>query len=155
MRNIFNKKTITRSFVFVSCVLFPSVVFAQGGATEITQGFSTVAGVVNSFNSTVVRAVATLFLSTAVVIFFFGIVKYIWGKQNGDAKAVGAGGNFMVWGLVALFVMFSVWGIITYAQRIFGIEGRTNINIPQVEFNKGNTTNTNNQQYTFPPLPVQ
>jgi hypothetical protein len=130
MKNIFNVRTIIAVGLFV----VPLAAIAQGGATDISGGFTTLGGLVETFTSSVVRAVAILFLTLAVVAFFWGIVEYIWGKRKGDPKAVNTGGMFMVWGLVALFVMFSVWGIVRYAQRIFGIEGNTTIQIPDVQF---------------------
>lgn len=50
----------------------------------------------------------------ALLVFFWGLVKYI--ANAGDEKAKAQGRNIMVGGVIALFVMFSVWGIIRFLQ---------------------------------------
>ncbi len=121
----------------VSFVSIPTLVFAQDGATQINNGLKTFSGIVTTFTQTIVRSLATLFATAAMVAFFFGIVQFIWGSRDGDATKAKNGKNFMLWGLIALFVMFSVWGIINYAQRIFGIQGQNTIIIPQIELGNG------------------
>lgn len=46
----------------------------------------------------------------ALVIFFWGLVQYIY--RSGDAHAHAEGRERMVWSLIAIFVLFSVWGIL-------------------------------------------
>ena len=55
-------------------------------------------------------------VGVALLVFFWGLVKFIF-RIGGDEKAVEAGRRLMVWGLIALFVMISVWGIIAFMQR--------------------------------------
>lgn len=55
-----------------------------------------------------------LLVGVALLTFFWGLVRFIF-KVGGDEK-VEEGRNLMVWGLVALFVMVSVWGIISFLQ---------------------------------------
>ena len=67
--------------------------------------------------------------SLALLLFFWGVVKYIWseGQGRGDGKKI------MVWGIIALFVMVSVWGIVTFLQiEILGGSGPTSITIPTI-----------------------
>jgi hypothetical protein len=109
------------SFAFLLSVL-PFSLYAQGVAL-VSNGFTNIGGLINSFTTNVVQALGTLALAAAVVVFFFGIVEYIWGVRNGDGAKAKTGSTFMIWGLVALFVMFSVWGIIYFAQTLFGIQG--------------------------------
>jgi hypothetical protein len=105
-----------------------SSVFAQ------ESGFTTVGTLISTFTQTVVKSVGTLFIALAVVAFLFGIVQYIWGLREGDAKKVKDGNSFMIWGLVALFVMFSVYGIISLAQGVL-FNGKLNnsIVIPEIK----------------------
>ena len=51
-----------------------------------------------------------LVFALALLFFFWGVAKYIW--SAGDAKEEGK--QIMVWGVVALFVMSSIWGIIYF-----------------------------------------
>ena len=57
-------------------------------------------------------------IGAAVIAFLWGVVKFIFsddGPAKSDAK------NFMVWGLVALFVMVSVWGLVRILSDTLGI----------------------------------
>ncbi len=68
-------------------------------------------------------------IALALVVFFWGLVKYIRSGKAAGAKDV------MIAGLVGLFVMVSVWGIIRIAQNtLLGGTGsiQTPGGIPQV-----------------------
>jgi uncharacterized membrane protein len=59
----------------------------------------------------------------AVVLFFWGLVRYI--KDSGDAKGHTEGRERIIWSLVAIFILFSVWGILSLMNvALFG----TNLN---------------------------
>lgn len=49
-------------------------------------------------------------VALALVVFFKGLVAFI--SKAGDAKSHAEGRNLMIWGLVALFVMVSIFGIL-------------------------------------------
>jgi len=48
--------------------------------------------------------------SLALVIFFIGLIRYI--SKSADAKAHTEGRESIFWSLTALFVLFSLWGIL-------------------------------------------
>lgn len=58
-----------------------------------------------------------ILIAAALVVFFWGIVVYIWKKDAAEGKQI------MIAGLIGLFVMVSVWGIIRLAQNSLGITG--------------------------------
>jgi amino acid transporter len=49
----------------------------------------------------------------AVLFFFWGVALYVLksGEQKDEGKKI------MVWGVIALFVMTSVWGLVRFIQR--------------------------------------
>ena len=47
----------------------------------------------------------------ALLVFFWGVVKFIF--NAGDEEKRREGKKFMLWGIIALFVMVSLWGIVT------------------------------------------
>ncbi len=128
------KKFTLVTFSIGAFLILASYVSAQVTATGAQQGMNTFAGLINTFNSTVVKALGTLFLSGAVVAFFFGVTKFIWGIRSGAEKAITDGKQFMIWGLIALFVMFSVYGIIKFAQNIVPGLNSDTITIPSVNY---------------------
>ena len=74
-------------------------------------------------------------IALALVVFFWGLVKYI---QSGKAKG---GKDIMIAGLVGLFIMVSVWGIIKVAQNTLFGSPQDNVlrgnQIPQVQQSRG------------------
>lgn len=66
-------------------------------------------------------SIATV-VAAALLVFFWGLVKFVF-QLGGDEKAVEDGKRIMKWGLIALFVMVSVWGIVKFAQKAFNIPG--------------------------------
>lgn len=134
------KKNLYRGLLIIGLLAIPATALAQ---PSLTQGFSQFGGAITSLRENIVNALITLFATMAMAVFFFGIIQYLLGVRDGKEEAIRSGNRFMRWGLVALFVMFSVWGIIIYVQRIFGIQGMNTILIPTVQVQQGGTSNTN------------
>jgi hypothetical protein len=62
----------------------------------------------------------TLFASISVLLFIWGVTKYVY---KGDSEAERTKGkNLMFWGIIALFVLFGIWGILELLANTFGIE---------------------------------
>lgn len=135
------KSFIVAGTLFTSFVVLTA--FAQtGGAAGVTANASmaigSVGGLINGFTQTVVKAIGGLFMAGAMVAFFYGIVEYIWGAREGKPDKIAAGNKFMTWGLVALFVMFSVYGIVKFGQGIlFNGQDINTITIPDLNFKTG------------------
>ena len=70
-----------------------------------------------------------LVFSLALLFFFWGVAKYIW--SAGDAKEEGK--KIMVWGVIALFVMSSIWGIIGFLKTDIGGLDNTTMPVPKFE----------------------
>ena len=77
----------------------------------------------NTLNSirNVVNFIIPLLLSVAVLLFFWGLVKYIANASDEAAKE--GGKTLMIWGMIAIFVMVAFWGIIGYVQSSLGLTG--------------------------------
>ena len=87
----------------------PAVAFAAEGS--ITGTISAITGWVQSL--------IPLLMTLAVVVFFWGLVKYI--ANASDEAAKDSGKTLMIWGMIALFVMVAFWGIIGYFQSSLGL----------------------------------
>ncbi|MFA5876890.1 MAG: hypothetical protein WC880_00835 [Candidatus Paceibacterota bacterium] len=68
-------------------------------------------------------------VALALLAFFWGLVTYIFGSSNDEKRKKGI--HIMVWGIIALFVMLSVFGIINALQSTLGVQN-TQISIPKV-----------------------
>ena len=69
-----------------------------------------------------------LLIVAAMVCFFWGLVKYV----RGGKKFAAAGKNIMIAGIVSLFVMVSIWGIIKMAQSALGIDKSSPVTVPAI-----------------------
>ena len=72
-------------------------------------------------------------IAAGLAYFIFGVIKYVIAKNPEDK---GQGSKIIVQGLIGLFVMLSVWGIIGVFQRTFQV-GNTTVdttNIPMVNY---------------------
>jgi len=64
-------------------------------------------------------------VAAALLFFFWGVANFI--LKAGDPKAREEGRNRMLWGIIALFVMISVWGIVGFIQENLNIYGEDSI----------------------------
>lgn len=79
---------------------------------------------VNRFLNGVVGVIITI----AIIVFFWGLVRYL--TDVGEKKHEGL--IMMFYGLIAIFVMVSIWGIIHLLQNSFGISGQNTAIVPDV-----------------------
>lgn len=74
---------------------------------------------ISMFTTDLVNPLIALFSTLAVLYFVWGIAKYI--SSAGDQKKAQEGKSVMTYGILALFVLFSFWGIIQFIHTdIFG-----------------------------------
>ena len=69
------------------------------------------------------NAFVGLFVLAAVLVFFWGLIQYL--MEVGTAKSKGL--QTMFYGIIAIFVMVSIWGIIALLQSTFGVGGASSI----------------------------
>ena len=99
-----------RTFLGIAAVAFiPSIALAAAPRT-----FSDLANLIVSFFD----AGAGLLITAAVVIYLFGISKSIYtaGEEGKEALR-----TYLLWGIVTIFIMVSIWGILQLLQNtLFG-----------------------------------
>ena len=105
--------------------------FAQDNGYAASQSFKETA---NNITNNVLTSASTLLMTGAFVVFFYGLARFIYDRAQGkDGNELKKGKEFMMWGLIALFVMVSVWGIIKLAQGLLDVESNE-IKIQPVKF---------------------
>ena len=77
-----------------------------------------------SFAGDILNRVIPVLIAFALVVFFWGLIQYIRTHKGGK--------DIMIAGLVGLFIMVSVWGIIRIAQNTLGVGNASPVSIPQV-----------------------
>jgi hypothetical protein len=68
------------------------------------------------------NGIIMLLYSAAFLFFIFGVFKYFFLK-TADPKSREEGRMAMIWGIVGLAVLFSVWSIVRLATGVFTLPG--------------------------------
>lgn len=67
------------------------------------------------------RPLVTIVIGLALLYFLWGVVKFI--SASGDESEVTKGKEAMFWGIIALFVMVSIQGIVYFVTNSIEITG--------------------------------
>ncbi len=112
-----------KKFILTALTIAPAFAFAQQ------------LGNVETFMRSIARLVnlaLPLVVALALLGFFYGLMKFIFAK--GDDAARKEARQTMIWGIIALFVMVSVWGLVGFLGNALGIQqGQNSGNIPKVQ----------------------
>ena len=68
----------------------------------------------------ILRTIIPVLMVLATLIFLWGVITYI--TAGGEEEKIKAGRTYMLWGIIALFVMVVVWGLVLMLQQTFGIQ---------------------------------
>ncbi len=78
----------------------------------------------------IIRSLLALFFSLAVFYFIWGLAKFI--NKAGEDKERENGRQMMIYGIIALAVMVSVWGLVTIVVNTFFPGGYGNLPRPNI-----------------------
>lgn len=112
-----------KKIIIAALVFFPTVAF----------------GALESINLLVIQArniidmLIPFVAALALLYFFWGLAQFILNSGSDDAKTEAK--NKMIWGIVALFVMVSVWGLVRWLGDAVDVNPTTG---PQVIPSVGN-----------------
>lgn len=114
-------KKFIRTLIVTGAGFLPYIASAQSSvvksvtrqASSFPQTQTTLESFVGTLNGMVNRIVPVL-ATLAIVFFFYGLVRYIY--DAGNSKGHERGRQAMLWGLVSMFIIFSLWGIIQFFQ---------------------------------------
>ena len=97
--------------LIIGALMFsPAIAFAQ---------LSNVQDIIESVKN-IIDILIPLVAALALLYFFWGLAKFI--LNSGDPEAKEAGKSIMIWGIVALFVIVSVWGLVRFVGDAFNID---------------------------------
>jgi uncharacterized membrane protein YidH (DUF202 family) len=102
----------------VSLLLMPFSV--HGAVTDLKSLVQLLLSLLNSL--------VPLLIGAGVVAFLYGVLRYVTAGQN--EEKMNEGKNLMIYGIIALFVMVSVWGLVgVLSSTFFG----GSLSIPQLQ----------------------
>lgn len=100
-----------RFIIPAALILTPALAFAQGELGNIERLLEAIGRLVGIATPIVV--------GIALLGFFWGLVSYIFAA--GDEGKRGEARQYMIWGIVALFVMVAVWGLVRFVGEAVGV----------------------------------
>ena len=77
----------------------------------------------------IVNPIILLGFVVATAVFFFGVAKFIASSDDDTKREEGK--KSIVYGIVGMFIMFSVYGIVNFVLNTFGIPNQTGGIIPR------------------------
>jgi len=66
--------------------------------------------IVNKVTTEIINPLIEVLFGLAIAIFFWGVIEFIWNSGSEEKKTTGK--QHIIWGLVGLFIMAAVAGII-------------------------------------------
>jgi len=96
--------------LIVGALALPLISFAQDtGLTNVKDIAMSIGEIVN--------ILIPIAFALGLLVFFWGLVKYIFGAEHDKEAAK----KTMLWGVIALFVMASVWGLVRFLGSTVGM----------------------------------
>jgi hypothetical protein len=80
-------------------------------------------------NTFILNPIIILGFVVATVVFFYGVAKFIWSAGEDTSREEGK--KSIMYGIIGLFIMFSVYGIVNFVLNTFGIQNQTQGIIPR------------------------
>ncbi|MDZ7726006.1 MAG: hypothetical protein U5L75_00275 [Candidatus Campbellbacteria bacterium] len=96
-----------RSLFITTILLFPNLVFAQP---------TTFAQLVDLLIS-IIDPLFTLVIALILLMFLYGLARFVFSLGSSDNLEEGK--RIMFWGIIALFMVVSFWGIVTILTNTF------------------------------------
>ena len=118
--------------------VLPFFALAQVDACAATASTSFGIGLIICRIGVFINSAVPILITLGVVYFIWGVISYAIAKDE-EAKTKGRGA--MIWGLIAILVIVSIWGLVGILQRTFGVNDPNNagqINVPCIP-SPGNT----------------
>lgn len=104
----------------------PMLALAQG----LLQGDTGEAESLFEAAGSIVNWVVIFVIALAVLYFLMALLNYI--RKAGDEKERSAARQSMIWGIVIIAVMVSVWGLVEFLQDTFGVDSGSTFQAPDI-----------------------
>ena len=100
---------LIKNAVAVILISSPLFVLAAGGGANFQ-------GLIGAFTD-VLKLIIPFFMLLATVIFLWGVITYL--TAGGEEEKIKSGRTYMLWGIISLFVMIAVWGLVNVLEGTF------------------------------------
>ena len=104
-----NTKNLTKIAISIAA-LTPMLAFAA----DLTSLLGVISNLLN--------LIIPILMILATVVFLWGVITYI--TAGGDEEKAKAGRGYIIWGLIGLFAMVAVWGLVLALVNTFQVGGQ-------------------------------
>lgn len=117
------KMTLAKALAFGSA-FFPVVALAQvsGSVSDVNSALE--------FIRTLINAVIPILIGIAVLWFIWGVISFVAAGDSEESRK--AARNRIIWGIVFIFVVVSVWGLVNILIETFGLTNEVPTELPTV-----------------------
>lgn len=91
---------------------------------------ATLGSILNTIGQ-LIQTATPIVVALALVYFFWGLGQFILGSSDSEKRKNAI--EIMIYGIIALFIMVSIWGIINVLQSTFQIDDSGSITPPSVQ----------------------
>ena len=78
----------------------------------------------------IIAKIIPVMFALAIIYFFWGLIKFI--RSAGDPAEASKGKSIMIYGVIAIAVMVSIYGLVAWLQGTLGVSSTTTIPLPTV-----------------------
>jgi hypothetical protein len=118
------------SYIISVLVLAPELVFGAGGAVD---------SLLNALGD-ILQMLGAIAATFAMLAFIWGVIKYVISAENEEQRTQAR--SIIVYGVISLFVIFSIWGIVLLFSEIFGISVGGSLPTENIPLVPGSTSTT-------------
>jgi ABC-type dipeptide/oligopeptide/nickel transport system permease component len=104
-------------------IIFSSIVTLAPGVVLAANDLSAITSTINSLKTLVGTTIPQFLFALALAYFLFGVFNYV--STGADEKKRTEAKNTIIYGVIILFVMSSVWGLVELVQSATGIDKGT------------------------------
>ncbi|MFA6463850.1 MAG: hypothetical protein WCV55_02495, partial [Candidatus Paceibacterota bacterium] len=101
------KKTILNIYLTIAGLFLAYPVFAETTGCSTGGAPQSIHDLLNCYIAYKIEKYIPLLIIIAVVVFLYGVLKFISAGDNEEARQ--SGRNVMIYGIIVLFVMVSIW----------------------------------------------
>lgn len=112
-----------KKFIYAAMAFSPVLAFAQQG------NLSNLSNLITQFGQIIAKIIPIMF-ALAIIYFFWGVIKFI--RAAGDPKAAAEGKSIMIYGVIAIAVMISLYGLVAWLTSSLGITPGGTVILPTV-----------------------
>lgn len=111
-----------KKFFIGAMFVLPFISFAEVTTDSVCdkQDFVSLTGIVNWASCTLMSTIIPFLFAIAAAAFIWGIISYYMNPENEEKRKKGK--SFIIGGLIALFVMTSMWGIVRIFSGTFDLD---------------------------------